>query len=1165
MAKVGLKKQIVKLLKCNESDFRNILFRYLILDPNGKGRQLQLELYTNPFLRGKSVHALCDKKLDRLNNVHLVYNKDITNIDALRYACWLLDLFGEKVNAYIDLRKKLERAYMMKEYETAYGLLDSIDSAIGISLWSCGQRLMLKEKIGGLESNKNALTEMANRADKSYIVLCMLFFYSSMAETGLSYENYQTEFMQFLGDTKETLVGRYLLSKLSFPDIYEDKNISLVIQTDSQYSLVDLYNSVEVYLPIVLKDNICQGDGSADLILPKEIRSSVINNLHMIECQDRDMICSHLQNHQRVLEIIENYTLGQYEQVVPTAIQHLTESPADFQVAVLLCKSLICGGIEFPSGEVLPEYAKAVYSIYNIDSHYRDAIRDLRQTIKIYHGSVLSLKIYAFLTRKHLENGDESLAFVSSILDPIIHPNFLRYFQNNSKTSEAISNQLLPLCPASIKLALAVQAGIFDRDELIAIAPSKIDYYIAENFCRKGNYEAALLVSENMGEIYNRNAYLQERLTRIRLSAFFGKKEYAKAIKIAVSIFFKNEYMFERLNDSGYIKMPRRIKDKSLDSALEYVVFRYLLEPSGYSKQISAYSNFLDRNNYSNILEFAEEICSDMNLLYTFFFEKVCSINLLKHDVTIHSMNVSAESARLQILQKLAVAFNSKKYTVEIQNLLTTETTKENLRNINTSRIYADTSKIYNMHRMSWEEVFSKYLALRDADAYYLDIGLTGQNKEQMDALGIRITTQERITQAAIVLKNMINQILEECLFNPQYGLETFLSSRIRHGFCKGQLTTFLSDLHMMSKRKSEDSEDYFIGEYWAQKLANAGTTNDIENALSNFTRKIENKIAEVLTTWLRIKNREGAIGIFDYSHFADFCVQYYYESKATDFAIFYNLIITTFWAYTNQLLGVIKHRIEAELTEYYLSSIGDLENELRCANSESEIVPEMLSYCNLAKAKVVFNMKQFSEAFTISNSKYNDFSMAELVASSKKIAEKSHSNSESVSWKIQACSTPMFSGKYFVSFVDILSILLNNAMEHSGFEHYKDLSIEVTITEVKDRSIEEIDMIPDVANYKHVFCIEVRNSLSKNTDTDLLQRNMDKLFSSLTPSQLKRAKIQGEGGTGLYKLYNIATYNIESWCTMICDVSVDSIAVRYNFVADELLAKEADYANITC
>ena len=58
-----------------------------------------------------------------------------------------------------------------------------------------------------------------------------------------------------------------------------------------------------------------------------------------------------------------------------------------------------------------------------------------------------------------------------------------------------------------------------------------------------------------------------------------------------------------------------------------------------------------------------------------------------------------------------------------------------------------------------------------------------------------------------------------------------------------------------------------------------------------------------------------------------------------------------------------------------------------------------------------------------------------------------------------------MFSGKHFASFVDILSILLNNAMEHSGFEHYEDLEINISIAEVEDRksAVESLNAMLDI------------------------------------------------------------------------------------------------------
>ena len=250
-------------------------------------------------------------------------------------------------------------------------------------------------------------------------------------------------------------------------------------------------------------------------------------------------------------------------------------------------------------------------------------------------------------------------------------------------------------------------------------------------------------------------------------------------------------------------------------------------------------------------------------------------------------------------------------------------------------------------------------------------------------------------------------------------------------------------------------------------------------------------------------------------------------------------------------------------MKEFYLNTISDLEAELRQIQNASDVVQEILSNCNLAKARVVPTMKQFADAFTLNNSRYNDFTMAELVASCRKVVERAHSGSEAVNWKNDANQLIMFSGEHFAAFVDILSILLNNAIEHSGFEHYEDLEINISIAEVDDRTIEEIAVIPDVSGYHKILCMEVSNNLSDSIDIDLLAKNMKELFDNLTPTQINASQIQSEGGSGLYKLHNIVTYNLETWFTLICDVCENTIAIRYNFVADPLLAKEVCSENL--
>ena len=49
------------------------------------------------------------------------------------------------------------------------------------------------------------------------------------------------------------------------------------------------------------------------------------------------------------------------------------------------------------------------------------------------------------------------------------------------------------------------------------------------------------------------------------------------------------------------------------------------------------------------------------------------------------------------------------------------------------------------------------------------------------------------------LMGELIARISHELLYHPQYGLETFLSARIRHGYVRGLLVTFLQELDLIA------------------------------------------------------------------------------------------------------------------------------------------------------------------------------------------------------------------------------------------------------------------------------------------------------------------------------------------------------------------------------
>lgn len=54
-----------------------------------------------------------------------------------------------------------------KDFEKAVGILETIESEVCVSLWSCGQKLMIKEQTLGLEGNKSELSNMFDSIEGS--------------------------------------------------------------------------------------------------------------------------------------------------------------------------------------------------------------------------------------------------------------------------------------------------------------------------------------------------------------------------------------------------------------------------------------------------------------------------------------------------------------------------------------------------------------------------------------------------------------------------------------------------------------------------------------------------------------------------------------------------------------------------------------------------------------------------------------------------------------------------------------------------------------------------------------------------------------------------------------------------------------------------------------
>ena len=174
MAQRKMNRKIVDLLKSNTESFRNKTARWFLLSSKSEREYFFDEIERNSILRSKIQHLQYTNSLSRFNGIRWCYNPELNDGDAVEYACFVVSLFQTKVESFSKLRDEYEVAYLSGNYERSIELLDKIDREVCISVWSIGQRFLVKELKDGLEENKKLLSKVAEEVNDD-IILCILY------------------------------------------------------------------------------------------------------------------------------------------------------------------------------------------------------------------------------------------------------------------------------------------------------------------------------------------------------------------------------------------------------------------------------------------------------------------------------------------------------------------------------------------------------------------------------------------------------------------------------------------------------------------------------------------------------------------------------------------------------------------------------------------------------------------------------------------------------------------------------------------------------------------------------------------------------------------------------------------------------------------------------
>jgi hypothetical protein len=1124
---------------------------------------------TSYSLKKKMNNSFLPQSLKYIGHAKIVYNEKLPQKDILDWATYLIGLFGTKVNQYLEYKKEYERLLFSRQYEDAYLVLLKIENSICVSMWSCGQRLLIEEVTRGLEANKKLLEKFLIETKGNPIANTLLEFYSYSSEKNMSYLNYQGKVKKFIEHFSENeMIGKYFDFKLNLDKKYQF-DYNSILQIDSQLSIIDMYNSFIEILQI---------ESAGDNYY--EIKNAIINSIKVVSDYrlanilvkysdlNSKLLANYIYADKDIYEIMESYTIGNYSHAICKMEVYLENNKDDFQMILFLIKAHINAFRKIDTKH--PIYSD-IYNIFTMDKCMNESITNLYLYLKLYSGTSWKHKIRGFISRKLSLETREMDYHLSHINDLFLTPNFVSNIPNK-KEKEKFLNLLSEYCPKTTALYYYMNSDTSDSQLDITLDSIRRNLYISTREMERKNYSSCIqLLLLTLSKLKDDDYYNLERVYRKLLLAYKESNLLMKCIELTVDAYFTNRNLIKRFSLDGIFENVKNCDDATIKRSIKYPIFVYIFDKNDYKSQRIAYSNYMDYNNLKTLQDIMSINKREDLQLLVFFLHKICVQHLIKRDIRLAANGLLADEIRINILWELIKldSINRKVYYEEINAITMKRSVRDRIKQINQSRIFVDIENIKIENKDILIENFNKYIMIKQFEDKVTSIDIN--SLEYMDVLknivsemNSRIASDVNYSQEVIVLKDLITRITEEFLYNEKYGLNTFLSSRIRHGYCNNQLTTLFYDYHLMSKTINSESTIYSINEYW-DSLSNEDNDSYIsfKQYLSDFTYAIDKKVGEIKNDWIRVKFNPKDIGLFDYSSFINQCLIINKDS-IVDFDVFFEHVVNLLWNQTDIILEHLRFKIESELKEYFIEELNKLEINMKQLEGTGSfgLIQEVVKKINLCKVKVESVIKEFSDVFHKRDISYCDYTMQDLVSTCLEISQKLNSNFKNINLKQEIKAPYYFSGDSFSYFVDIVNIIINNSLERSGIDDYSKLDLSITITdeyseelvEILQEGLKEKGIDVDCSNF---MTISIKNNLSMDADIDEIKRKINSIFDNRENYEVLRKFAQTEGGSGLYKLYKTMQYNIGAPYSIFFNIDEDCFEIILFMGVDSLILKE--------
>lgn len=1113
----------------------------------------ELSLYFNevlslPKFNNHYINMIDKRTIENLGNVSPFLHNDRDFWKELGWITLILNRYSKKIKVFLELRDLYEQSYLIGDYKKASQLLYKIDEICGESTWSLKNRISLTQAMEGIDAQKKLSTSL--RAGKISASLNVIIFFSSIAnEKNTSYDYFNTKLEMFFKDSVKEDWYHYYMFLLKRDYYVPFENIPYLLNAISTSSVIDLYEAYRRILIYISSVEI-EDDNYGNKKLFSKLLRKFFNNSNANE----------LINYLRVLDVDIRLTTDEMEldniKIFDYSFTNQVKQQQQEVEKLLLNKPNLISIYSLYVESLTKLNTACIFEKNSLIYEIIENMKNLALRNEKYHSSLNNIL--------KLATANSSLSCMDYLVSEI-HSNIADYSHPMKSSKELL-----------IQLPLITKSLYYSKDkrekyikEIIRISPNsflpniffiildehkseaQISQYIDNNIKDK---DINILIKTFYYSYIENNKRVIEECEKIFNSANYSIEHYARdthlntllkydikhATKILVDYYLENESLQLSLpistlcnkieleiNKYGdwpedietvilfHIYLKKRILDKK--SILEFL-----------------YENYLVANKCTTPMEFIIRFRnnpSKFDLKHIYFLKEICVPDIMKKSIYFKETR-SKEHERINICHEMLLLDYQNKtiYEDEIKYREKELFLKNEMIRIGKNKIYVNIEGVKETLSKLLNEDFIRFKELsKNSDFkieeieiynYIRSLYIYNKDKQKYESLSDSVPSNEVYE----LMKNMVELIRDTFVNNEHFGLNVYLSTRIRHGTLKNHLRKPVEENNLISLKRKKTGK-YNINQYWEHEflLESDSISNDIQNYLEIFSKEYDNLIEHISSDLLQVfisntQSNPKPNGLFVYE-LTENEMRYLMKEliyPEITFDEFINNVIDFMWEKTDYNLQIIRQYFETNINREYSYIFDELLSKIESIKcQEQQKVKDLRNAIIKGKSdtqRYISNLVLWFNRLQLHDR--NDYTINDVIALIEKIIPKIKGNT-----KIFSLEEIKLKGKTFENFLDIFDNLINNVIKHNEYN---------TIPIINIRSSKEDEILK----------IFVSNKVTSKLSIEELNKTIEAQRKTFCEKSSEN-KLHLEEKTGFIKIRKI----------LRVDLKIDSPIIDFKYI----------------